>query len=154
MKIYRSLVLPILLYGSETWTLAPSQMSHVHATYLTHLRIITHLNFTVTIVDGQLDYKAPSTFKILQTADAAKIDDIIRQSRLRLAGQLYRQPVAPLTWGSMNIERAKKPKRGTRCTSWQEIVAADMKELHLIFADAEKMGEWHQRTKALVHSKR
>ena len=153
MRIYRALVLPVLLYGSETWILTPSQISNVRTTYLTHLRIITHLNFTVTFVNGQLEYRAPQTSKILHEADAASMEDLIRQSRLRLAGQLYRQPVAPLTWGCMDIDNIKTPKRGTRCIGWIESVKTDMESLHLVPGDAENMGNWAKRIKPTIPSR-
>ncbi|CAM4844407.1 unnamed protein product [Rotaria magnacalcarata] len=79
-RIYRACVLPVLLYGSETWSITKTHKQRISTFYMKCLRIIIGVNLGDRI----------SNDKILEITGQPQIETIIRRNRLRWFGHANR----------------------------------------------------------------
>ena len=82
LKVYRAVVLPVLLYASETWT-----VYRRHAKKLNHFHTICLRK----VLNIRWQDKIPDT-TILDRAGIPSIDTILMQAQIRWAGHLVRMP--------------------------------------------------------------
>ena len=82
IRIFRSLVLPVLLYGCETWTLNGDLERRINALGTTCLRRIM----------GYRWYDLVSNERLLRETDSRPITCTVRQRQLRLYGHAARLP--------------------------------------------------------------
>jgi hypothetical protein len=82
LKVYRAVVLPVLLYAGETWTV-----------YRRHVRKLNHFHTTCLrkVMNIRWQDKIPDT-TVLDRADTPSIDTILMQSQIRWAGHVVRMP--------------------------------------------------------------
>ncbi|CAM2721164.1 unnamed protein product [Rotaria socialis] len=80
LRIYRACVLPVLLYGSETWSITKTHEQRISTFYMKCLRIIIGVNLGDRI----------SNDKILEITGQSQIETIIRRNRLRWFGHANR----------------------------------------------------------------
>ena len=122
LKVYKAVVLPSLLYGSESWAILDSQLKKLEVFHMKCLRQI----MGITVRD-----RVPNT-DILRFCKVQSISELIRKSRLRWLGHI----------GRMNDVRLPKKVlfsklvNGTRCQgrtrrTWQGCVRNDFKELSI-----------------------
>ncbi len=80
LRIFRACVLPVLLYGSEVWTLTMAQENRINMFYMKCLRTILGLNLGDRV----------SNLKILELSGQPPIENIMRRNRLRWFGHINR----------------------------------------------------------------
>ena len=105
ISIYKQCLLPILLYGSETWTLYAHEIKQLRTIQQRHLRSILKIRWN--------DFVSNET-----VLDRSNVDDIVillAQNRLRWLGHVCRmgneRTVKSLLYGELN--------EGSRCRSTQ-----------------------------------
>ena len=84
IQIFKSLVIPVLLYGCETWTLYTDLKRRIDASGTKCLRKIM----------GYRWYDFVSDQRLLREIDLRPITSIVRQRQLRLYGHVARYPEA------------------------------------------------------------
>ncbi|KAI5727654.1 hypothetical protein M8J77_005229 [Diaphorina citri] len=82
LNIYKTVVLSTLLYSSECWTILGKHIQKLNAFHLRCLRTISKISWENRIPSEQ----------VLRQTGMFKIENIIRQRRLRWAGHLSRMP--------------------------------------------------------------
>ncbi len=80
LKVYKAVVLPTLLYASETWTVYQRQAKKLNHFHMTCLRKIMNVKW---------QDKVPDT-EVLAKAQVPSIFTMLMQSQLRWAGHVYR----------------------------------------------------------------
>ena len=82
LKVYRAVVLPVLLYASETWTV-----------YRRHVRKLSHFHTTCLrkVMNIKWQDKIPDT-SVLERSGIHSIDIILMQTQIHWAGHLVRMP--------------------------------------------------------------
>src|SRR5579871_4304654 len=82
LKVYRAVVLPVLLYASETWTV-----------YSRHVRKLNHFHTLCLrkVLNIKWQDKIPNT-TVLDRAGIPSIDTLLRESQIRWAGHVARMP--------------------------------------------------------------
>jgi hypothetical protein len=80
LRIYRACVLPVLLYGSETWSITKTHEQRINTFYMKCLRIIIGVNLGDRM----------SNDKILEITGQPPIERILRRNRLRWFGHANR----------------------------------------------------------------
>ncbi|CAF3704228.1 unnamed protein product [Rotaria sp. Silwood1] len=80
LRIFRACVIPVLLYGSETWSTTIVQERRLNVFYLKCLRTIIGINLGDRM----------SNDKILQLTGQPEISELIRRNRLRWFGHVNR----------------------------------------------------------------
>ena len=103
---YRSLILPILLYGAETWCLSESIYSHLRTFHHTCIRAMCRIN------RSQVFQFRISTNDLLERLSLKRIDQYICHRRLSWLGHVARMPFTRLprkllsSW--VNIRRPRE----------------------------------------------
>ena len=80
LRIFRACVMPVLLYGSEAWTLTVMQEKRLNSFYMRCLRTILGLNISDRV----------SNQRILQLSGQPPLENIMRRNRLRWFGHVNR----------------------------------------------------------------
>ena len=80
IRIFRACVLPVLLYGSETWSLTMAQESRMNSFYMRCTRTILGLNLGDRV----------SNQRVLQLSGQPPLENIMRRNRLRWFGHVNR----------------------------------------------------------------
>ncbi|CAM4830075.1 unnamed protein product [Rotaria magnacalcarata] len=80
LRIFRACVLPVLLYGSEVWSLTTTQERRITSLYTRCLRTIIGVNLGDRM----------SNDKLLEITGQPSIEDILRRNRLRWFGHVNR----------------------------------------------------------------
>ena len=83
-KIYRAIVLAILLYGAEAWTVYRRQMKKLHAFMMRHLRSIMRITWMDKVTNKE----------ILKWTGLPSMEDLLIRKNLRWTwtGHLMRMP--------------------------------------------------------------
>ena len=82
LKVYRAVVLPSLLYASETWTVYSRHARQLNSFHMRCLRNILHIKW---------QDKVPDT-EVLQRAQMESVHGMLKRSQLRWAGHVRRMP--------------------------------------------------------------
>jgi len=121
-KIYRMVVRPALLYGSECWPIKKAQIQRLRVAEMRMIRWIcghTRLDRIRNEV---------SRGKI----GVASIEDKMREARLRWFGHVRRRPMdAPVRRGETIVCSNGRRVRGRPKKSWREVIKHDLKSLGL-----------------------
>ncbi|CAF4230155.1 unnamed protein product [Rotaria magnacalcarata] len=134
LRIFRACILPVLLYGSETWALTMKQEQRIASFYNRCLRTIIGVNLGDRM----------SNETLLDITGQPTIENIIRRNRLRWFGHVNRavnQDGCPsLTKKTMfgYFHGEKRPSNMGRSNRWENSVLKDIKELNI--------GNWRKMT--------
>eukprot|EP00745_Piridium_sociabile_P007473 TRINITY_DN1490_c1_g1_i7.p1 TRINITY_DN1490_c1_g1~~TRINITY_DN1490_c1_g1_i7.p1 ORF type:complete len:702 (-),score=160.58 TRINITY_DN1490_c1_g1_i7:112-2217(-) len=82
LKVYRAVVLPSLLYASETWTVYSRHAKQLNAFHMRCLRKLLHIKW---------QDKVPDT-EVLRRAETESVYALLKRSQLRWAGHVCRMP--------------------------------------------------------------
>ena len=86
LKVYRAVVLPSLLYASETWTVYSRHVKQLNAFHMRCLRTLLHVKWQDKIPDTE----------VLQRSEMESIHALLLRSQLRWAGHVCRMDDARL----------------------------------------------------------
>ena len=134
LRIFRACILPVLLYGSETWSLTIRQEQRINTFYNRCLRTIIGVNLGDRLSNDLL----------LDITGQPSITNIIRRNRLRWFGHVNRSinhdDGPSLTKKSMfsYFHDEKRPKNMGRSKRWEDKVLKDIEEMHI--------GNWRKLT--------
>ena len=143
MKVYETVIRPVMLYGAETWVLRRKEERMLKSTEMKMLRRIKG----VTKLDRQRNED------ILEELGVTDILTKARQARLRWYGHLRRmnEESAPKKIWRMEIE-GKRP-RGRPQKRWMENVKEDMGLAGLRDEDTQRRTYWRSKIQKLQPSK-
>ena len=121
IRIFKSLVIPVLLYGCETWTLNTDLKRRIDAFGTKCLRRII----------GYRWYDFVSNQRLLRETDSRPITSIVRQRQLRLYGHVARYPEADPACRVISVrdDPTWRRPRGRPRNSWLRQVDASCWEL-------------------------
>ena len=133
VQVFRVLVLPILLYGCETWTLTSSLKRRLNSFSTVSLRRILGYRWSDFVSNDQL----------LRETGMRHITCIIRERRLRLFGHGARfrdsDPAHQIPFLRNSVERGRQ--RGRPRTSWLRQVDLDCRELSTGLESARRLAQ-------------
>ena len=137
-KVYRTIVRPVLLYGSETWALRKREEDMIMRTEMRMLRWIM----------GVSRLERCTNEEIRKAAGVVSITEKLREARLRWVGHVVRREEE--SW----IQKAKKePVRGRRSRGrqrlrWSDVVKRDMEVKGVQEEDAWDRKRWRKKIHA------
>ena len=139
MKVYETVIRPVMLYGAETWVLRRKEERMLKSTEMKMLRRIKG----VTKLDRQRNED------ILEELGVTDILTKARQARLRWYGHLRRmnEESAPKKIWKMEI-KGKRP-RGRPQKRWMENVKEDMGLAGLRDEDTQRRTYWRSKIQKL-----
>lgn len=143
LRLYNTFVLPVLLYGSETWTLTQADSAKLDAVDQFCLRRICGVHWSDHI----------SNAAIRKRTGQPPVTSTIAKRRLSLFGHVAR---ADKSWDVVRAVSAKPPKdwrrpRGRPRSTWLSTVNGDLSPLNLGLHSAWRRAQDRQGWKALVH---
>ncbi|CAF2069980.1 unnamed protein product [Rotaria magnacalcarata] len=149
LRIFRACILPVLLYGSETWVLTIKQEQRIASFYNRCLRTIIGVNLSDRM----------SNETLLDITGQPSIENIIRRNRLQWFGHVNRAAnqhgCSSLTKKTMfgYFHGEKRPSNMGRSKRWEYSVLKDIEELNI--GNWSKMtldrSRWHETINRNVH---
>ena len=146
VRVFGSLVLPVLLYGCETWTLTKDLRSRLHSFGTRSLRRIIGYRWSDFV----------SNERLLRETQMRFVTCIVHERQLRLYGYAARFPDADPAHQILSAREPREWRRlmGRPCASWLQQVDRHLKEMGMGQASAWGMARWRwmQRCSALAHA--
>ena len=127
IRLYNTCILPILLYGADTWTLTTQIRDKLNACDMWCLRHIMRIPYTAHITNNEIRRT---------TGQASPVSDTIRRRRLQLFGHMARSLPAEDHRRLLEACIADPPHdwrrpRGRPRHTWLRTVQADLKPLNV-----------------------
>ena len=157
IKLYNTYVLPVLLYGSETWTITAKEAPRINAFGTKCLRQICGIDWHEKITNQE----------VLALTKQVPVTDVIRRRRLTFFGHIARMPAGADTRQLLLAKpqrlrpgraaagtRKWKRAKGRPALTWKRLVSRDLEQLGVEFAEAVTLAEDRKRWRSLVHSSR
>ncbi|GFR97185.1 endonuclease-reverse transcriptase [Elysia marginata] len=112
IKLYKTLVMPVLMYGCETWSITKGDENKIDVFQSRCLRQILRVKWSDRITNS----------KVLETARMETISGIIRKRRWKYIGHILRKEadsdcITALIWAPEGNRRQGRPK-----TTWRRMV--------------------------------
>ncbi|CAF2121924.1 unnamed protein product [Rotaria magnacalcarata] len=128
LRIFRACVIPVLLYGSEVWSLTVVQERRLNTFYMTCLRTIIGVNLG--------DKMANET--ILDLTGQPCLENIMRRNRLRWFGHVNRmensddaEPRSVKKTMFSYFPDSKRPRNGGVRKRWEDKIMDDIGKFHI-----------------------
>ncbi|EYC43100.1 hypothetical protein Y032_0503g2638 [Ancylostoma ceylanicum] len=136
-KIYRTVVRPAMMYGSECWPVTKAHERMLNTAEMRMLRWACGLTRRDKVRNENIR-------ALMQTAP---IQQKLRAQRLRWFGHVMRRSPLHPTRKAMEMEVSGKRPRGAPKKRWKDTVSKDMRELGVTKDDAQNRDLWRRRTK-------
>ena len=145
VKLFKSTILPTLLYGSETWNL----LQH----HIQRLQVFT--NRCLRIITGTSLWEKMKNTQHRSKANIGRIDVMIQKRRLQWLGHLERMPAdrLPKKLLTSKITDGRRQQDG-RKQRWHDLVHKDLKTLNLVDVwkqEAHKRKLWRENITKRLH---
>ena len=134
MRVYNATILPILLYGSETWAMTKYTTDRINGFDSRALRRIERIFWPETITNVELRART-------QQPPAA---NIIAERRVRWYGHLLRLPPDHPTKALLDFQPQRagwRRPRGAPRTRWIDVVAEDLRRCNVTIGDAPQLAQ-------------
>ena len=143
IRVFKTLVLPVLLYGCETWTLNADLKRRIDAFGTRCLRRIMGYRWDDFV----------SNQRLLRETESRPITSIVRQRQLRLYGHVARFPEADPAYQVLFVPNNPEwvRPRGRPRRSWLEQIDQSCRELLTMGREPARRlarddpGEWRRR---------
>ena len=139
VRLYKSLILPIAIYASETWTIREKEKQKL----LTFERRCFRSIKGVILLDRIRNTKIRLDLKMEKT-----IVDVIKERRLKFFGHINRRPLDSVIYQAYSGNFNGKRPPGRPPARWTDMIKADT-GLPLATAERQTMdrGEWRNRNR-------
>ncbi|EYC29922.1 hypothetical protein Y032_0005g2334 [Ancylostoma ceylanicum] len=134
-KVYRTVVRPVALYGTECWAATKDTKQVLHTMEMRMLR----WSMGVTLKDKVPNEVVRSTFGV------APIADKMKEARLRWFGDVCHREEESVAKTALNLNVKGTRPRGRPKTHWLDYVKPDMAEVQLTTRDADNRKKWRRR---------
>ncbi|EYC25573.1 hypothetical protein Y032_0011g1280 [Ancylostoma ceylanicum] len=134
-KVYRTVVRPVALYGTECWAATKVTKQVLHTMEMRMLR----WSMGLTLKDRVSNEMVRSAFGV------APIIDKMREARLRWFGHVLRREGGSVAKTALTLEVKGVRPRGRPKTRWLDCVKTDMAEVQLTTRDANNRNKWKKR---------
>ncbi|GFX52023.1 reverse transcriptase domain-containing protein [Trichonephila clavipes] len=125
LRLYKTLILPVLLYASETWTLNLENIRALETSERKALRAI------FGPVKDQECWRTRYNFELYRLYKEPQVTRVIRSNRLRWLGHIWRSPENNQTRAYTFKNHMGSRTRGRPPTRWIDDVESDLKTLNI-----------------------
>ena len=145
IRLYNCYILPVLLYGAETWTITGTVEKKVNAFDNWCLRRILRISYTSHTTNKE----------VRERTGQPEISSFIRSRRVRQFGHIARgsaraDPTRALKVGTNNPPRGWKRLIGRPRHTWLRTVADDLRPFNLGLFSTWKTAQSRQKWRSLV----
>ena len=134
LKLYKSCVVSVLLYGSECWRMTATELSRLKSFHTTCLRRILRIFWPETISNEDL----------LRRCNQEDMGTIILGRRWRWIGHVLRRKPDSIVRTALHWTPFGKRKRGRPRETWRRTVEMEMKELQCSWDSLTRMAQDRQ----------
>ena len=128
IRLYNTLVKPVLLYGSECWRVTRNDMKTLSSFHHSCLRRICRVFWPNKISNRDL----------YRTTGSSDVISEIRSRRLRWLGHVFRMPPGRIPKVALRWTPPGKRKRGRPKITWRRTVEAELSEMGLSWGEAQR----------------
>jgi hypothetical protein len=148
MKIYRTIILPVVLYGCESWSLTLREECRLRVFENTVLRrIVGHKRDEVTGEWRRLHNK-----KLYAVYSSPNIIRVIKSRRLRWAGHVARMEERRRAYRTLVGKPEGRRPLGRPRRRWEDNIKMDLREVGWGDMDWVNLAEDRDRWRALVNA--
>ena len=140
IRIFNTMVKPVLLYGSETWRTTATNIKNIQSFINKCLRRILGVHWPEKI----------SNLNLWQQTRQKPVEQEILQRRWRWIGHTLRKPTSSTTRHALIWNPQGKRKRGRPRNTWRRDLEADTKELSLTWGRLERLAQDRDAWRTLV----
>ena len=141
LHVFQVMVMPVLLYGAETWAVTQQELRKLHAFQMKCLREIVG----VTLWDRRRNVD------ILEETGELPVEEQLRHKRLQWFGHLQRMPE---NWPQKQVLRCRphgrKRKPGGTSQCWVDLVHKDLSNLPKWSEHVKNRSQW----RSVIHQPR
>jgi len=134
-KIYKTVVRPAALYGTECWPTARKHEQSLHVMEMKMLRWMQGLT--------RLDHV--TNYDIRQRLSITAIEKKMREVRLRWYGHVMRKEPKSVVRTALNLEPGGRRPRGRPKKRWMDTIQNDLHATNLTPEDASNRAAWRRR---------
>ena len=145
LRIFNATVLPVLLYGAETWPLPKSMAKRVSDFETRALRIIEQIRWDRHVSNDELRRITGQPLPVLRTLAQRRLrwfGHVCRFSRAIPTSVILDLDPSVIGWGRL---------RGAPRTRWRDVVAKDLEGLGLTVESARTAARDRRLWRSLVH---
>ncbi|GFX24991.1 reverse transcriptase domain-containing protein [Trichonephila clavipes] len=147
LRLYKTLILPVLLYASETWTLNLETIRVLETFERKALRTI------FGPVKDQGCWRTRYNFELYRLYKEPKVTQVIRSNRLRWLGHIWRSPENNQTRAYAFKNPMGSRPRGRPPTRWIDDVENDFKTLNIKNWQRVAAYRWNWKKRAVEVAK-
>ena len=138
VRLYESLILSTLLYAAETWPMTVTNMKKLEAAHHRWQRRILGIIWKDKVTNEEVRRKT----------GLEKLEVILKRRRLRWWGHLQRMSTNRISKQALHWAPADgRRKRGRPKKNWKSTITDDLKDLGMVWEEAEQTAEdravWH-----------
>ena len=142
IRLFNTLVKPVLLYGAECWRITKCDMSKVSSFYNGCLRKICRIFWPNKISNKELYMKTGCRDVITE----------VKHRRLRWLGHVLRMPPERIPKVALRWTPPGKRKRGRPKITWRRTVEAELKEMGLSWGTAQLAAKDRDRWRNIIEA--
>ncbi|XGW19497.1 hypothetical protein V3C99_003389 [Haemonchus contortus] len=136
-KVYRAVVRPTMLYGSECWPVSKFHEGQLHSAEMRMLRWAC----------GWTRLDRVRNEDVRTAMQTAPIQLKMREQRLRWFGHVLRRPQSHPIREAMEFEAQGKRPRGAPKKRWRDVIKKDLAETKVTAEDAVDRMKWRRLTR-------
>ena len=121
-KLFMCFVFPVVVYGSQTWTMTKQMEKRVNSWWIKQMRIMT--------MTSKLEHTRNE--KILGEVDQIMLSEHIKRKRMLYLGHVYKYPDERWAKFALTMKLKGQEARGKKMT-WQKMVRKDLKVVFSFF---------------------
>ena len=135
IKIYKTVIRPVLMYGSETWALRKKEQNLLERTEMRMLRWLLGVSLRERIRNEE----------IRRLAEVACVSEKIREARLRWFGKVVRSDEESAVSRVWKEPVGGKRSRGRQKIRWTDTVSEDLRLKGLGQTEARDRKTWRRK---------
>ena len=138
VKIYRTVIRPLILYGAETWVTRGAEERILESTEMRMLRMMKGVTLRDRVRSEELRRELGVTPLIMK----------VREKRLRWFGHVERREEDNIIRKMSSMEVEGKRPRGRPKKRWRDCIREDMREMNVEENDVANRNRWKATTRA------
>jgi len=138
MKVYKTVLRPVLLYGAETWALRRKEENLLERTEMRMVRWIAGISLR----------ERRESADIRRMAGICSIREKAREARLRYFGHVKRGAEEGPVRRAMEMEVRGRRSVGRQRKRWKDTAKEDMRALGTVEEETQDRRLWRRKTRA------